>query len=148
MKDQEAVLRYLAFKIFDYKLDYKGDMSDFLEQAMRKINVALSDENINQLKQDFKRVMIWTFDYFGNRNFRFPTTGTRGRINIAMLESIAYFFSQQTDDFLKQYKKQIQKNFEVLLKDAQYIDAVRYSTGNKEKVITRFDRVQEILGHI
>lgn len=36
MKDRELILRYLAFKIFDDNEDYQGDMSDFIEEAMKK----------------------------------------------------------------------------------------------------------------
>ena len=70
MKDQEAILRYLAFKIFDYKKDYKGDMSDFLENAMRKLNL-MDKSQIDTYAKDFQEVMKLTYDFFGENNFRF-----------------------------------------------------------------------------
>jgi hypothetical protein len=39
MKDREVILRYLAFKLFDYEKDYQGDLSDFVEEALKKINL-------------------------------------------------------------------------------------------------------------
>lgn len=145
MKDQEAILRYLAFKIFDYKQDYKGDMSDFLENAMRKLNLMSSIE-LNLLQEDFKRVMILTYDFYKGKNFRFPTATTRGTINIAILESVAHFFSSVSDVFLKQHKRKIIKNFKELLDNEDYKNAVRFSTGDRFKVQTRFEKAKEILG--
>ncbi|RKZ54054.1 MAG: DUF262 domain-containing protein [Candidatus Parabeggiatoa sp. nov. 3] len=147
MKDREAVLRYLAFQIFDYETDYHGDMSDFVEETMRTINL-MADEKIATLKSDFERVMTLTFDFFGKRNFRLPTDQTRGRINLAVFESVSYFFSIKHDAFLKTHKKTIQRHFDQLLQDEAYLDAVRFSTANTAKVITRFNRVQDILGKV
>jgi hypothetical protein len=36
MKDREVILRYLAFKLFDYEKDYQGDLSDFVEKSYEK----------------------------------------------------------------------------------------------------------------
>ena len=146
MKDREAVLRYLAFSIFDYKTDYHGDMSDFVEDAMREINM-MPDTEIKERKADFKRVMMLTFDFFGKSNFRLPISHqTRGRINIAILESVCYFFSVQSNFFLEKNKQTIQRNFKQLLKKGSYLEAVRFTTSNSANVVNRFKLAQEILG--
>ena len=44
MKDREVILRYLAFRWFDYENLYSGDMSDFVESAMKKINKKMNDK--------------------------------------------------------------------------------------------------------
>ena len=147
MKDREAILRYLAFRIFDYEKDYQGDMSAFLEITMKKINTMRISE-IDSLKDDFKRVMNITYEFFGKRNFRLPTNQTRGRISIAILESIACFFSTKDDLFLKQHKIQIIANFERLIKNVDYLDSVKNATSSKAKVISRFNLAQEILGDV
>jgi hypothetical protein len=152
MKDREVVLRYLAFKMFDYEKDYTGDLSEFVENAMKNIN-KMGEEEIEILRQDFKRVMKLTFEFFGKRNFRFPIINkdgntSRGFINTSMLESVAYFFSIKSDDFLRTNKDKIIENFDELLKTLTYIDAVRFSTGSKFRVVNRFRLAQEILGKI
>lgn len=147
MKDREAVLRYLAFKIFDYQSEYKGNMSEFVEESMRKINL-MEETAIEKLKEDFERVMKKTYDFFGERNFRLPTEQTKGRINIAMLESIAYFFSKQTNDFLQKHRTKIIENFDTLLKDETYLEAIKTSTGDKTKVFNRFQQAEKILGNV
>jgi hypothetical protein len=105
MKDREVVLRYLAFQIFNYETDYEGDMSLFLEKAMKKINL-ISDEEIEKLKKNFILVMKLTFQLFGDTNFRIPIidkqgNNKRGRINTALLESVAYFFSKHLHTLLQ-----------------------------------------------
>ena len=149
MKDREVVLRYIAFKLFDYKTDYKDDMSEFLEKAMRKIN-KMPEADIENLKTDFKRVMKISYEFFSTRNFRIPFADklTRGRINIAVIESVGYFFSQQSDDFLNQKKQAIINNFDLLLKNPDYLYAVQNGTGYTKRVITRFNLAQEILGSV
>ncbi len=153
MKDRELILHYLAFKILDFKLAYQGDMSAFLEEAMQKINVMTMAE-IDTLKIDFERVMKLTYEFFGRQNFRFPQytplgeLSSRGLINSAMFETICYFFSKQTDAFLTENKEKIIDNYWLLFKDFTFIDAVRFSTGNKARVFNRFKVVQEILGNI
>jgi hypothetical protein len=147
MKDREAVLRYLAFKIFDYEKDYQGDMSDFLERAMKKINT-MKPLEIESLKADFKRAMKITYELFGKKNFRLPTYQTRGRISIAVFESVAYFFSIIDDLFLKKYKTEIIANFDNLIKNEVYLDSVSNATSSKAKVISRFNLAQEILGDV
>ncbi|MCK5719890.1 MAG: DUF262 domain-containing protein [Thiomargarita sp.] len=147
MKDREVVLRCLAFKILDYATDYHDDMSLFVEKAMRNINL-MTDVEIDKLKTDFKRVMILTFKFFGKNNFRLPSNKTRGKINIAVLESICYFFSIQSDSFLNENKGTIQSNFNKLLQHGTYLDAVQSSTSSKAKVKTRFVQVQNILRNV
>jgi hypothetical protein len=147
MKDREVILRYLAFKIFDYEKEYQGDLSDFVERAMKKINL-MDEQQIELLKNDFERVMNLTFEFFGNKNFRLPSDKNRGRINIAIFESVCYFFSVNSDLFLKDHKSYIQNNFTRLLGNPEYFDAIRYSTSSKSKVITRFKLAQDILGNV
>jgi uncharacterized protein with ParB-like and HNH nuclease domain len=153
MKDREVVLRYLAFKIFDYEKDYMGDLSEFLENVMRRIN-NMGEEEMEILRQDFKRVMKLTFDFFGKRNFRFPIKNdkgeveSRGFINTSIFESVCYFFSKKTDDFLKTHKEKIIQNFDELLQNPTYLDSVRFSTGSKFRVVNRFQLAQEILGNV
>lgn len=147
MKDREAVLRYIAFRLFDYNSDYKNDMDEFLGQTMKKIN-RMKESKVDKLKNDFQRVMTKTYDFFGDMNFRLPTAKSRGRINIALMESVSRFFSISTDEFLEGNRKKIIENYNLLLKDNKYLDSIRYSTGDKNRVVTRFQTAQKILGDV
>lgn len=147
MKDREVVLRYISFKIQDYNIDYTGSMSDFVENAMRKINKS-DDNEIEQIKIDFERVMKYTYMLFGKNSFRIATNQTRGTINIAIFESVSVFISNKSDEYLKLNKSKIKKNYKQLFKKPEYIEAVKSSTSSKNRVISRFEIAKTILGDI
>jgi hypothetical protein len=75
-----------------------------------------------------------------------PSIKTRGTVNIAILESVSLFFSNVDDDYINTHKKSIIENFDKLIKDNLYIEAVRLSTGTKHRVLNRFRLATEILG--
>jgi hypothetical protein len=148
MKDREAILRYLAFKIFDYEKYYNNDMDDFLINAIKKIN-DMEPDQINKLEQDFKRTMDLTYEFFGKNNFRMLTdSNRRSRINIAIMESIGHFFSNKSDDFLNSNKQKIELNYRRLLLTLSYIEAVRSATNDRKKVLARFQLAYDILGDV
>lgn len=147
MKDRELILRYLAFKIFDYHQDYKGDMNDFLDECMKTIN-SMPDNQIDELKKDFERVMKLTYDFFGSENFRLPTEKNRGKVNMIMFESISYFFSTHENLFLEQHKETIKQNFINLRNNQQYVGSIKRVRNDKHTVIQRFDLAQKILGDV
>jgi len=144
MKDREVILRYIAFRWFNFKEKYDGDMSGYVESAMKKIN-KMDDEHIQKIEQDFKRVMKWTFKIWERANFRIPTEHTRGTINTAIFETVGYFISKKSNDFLQNNKLTIRKNYTNLIKNEDYYDAVTRSTGGKSKVFTRFELVEQLL---
>jgi len=144
MKDREAILRCLAFTIFNYHIDYNSSMDDFLERSMKKIN-RLQESEIEKLENNFLRVMKLTYDFFGQKNFRLPTANSRGRINIAVMETIFLFFYDETDAFLSENRNAIINNYYLLLQEPRYFESIRYSTGSPAKVKTRFNLAQQIL---
>jgi hypothetical protein len=153
MKDRELILRYLAFQLFDYQRDYEGNMSAFVEKAMKMLNL-MDAVGLDTLEQNFKRVMEMTFEFFENRNFRIPILDgnggqkSRGTINNGVFESVAAFFAAQESEYLRSHKKQIQNNFIKLLQDKHYLDAVETATNHKAKVILRFELAKKILGSL
>lgn len=144
MKDRETILRYLAFRWFDYEKEYTGDMSEYVETAMKRIN-RLEDEKILQMKTDFERVMKLSFAIWGDRNFRIPTEQTRGTINTAILESVCNYIASKSDIFIEKNKVVIEENYLKMIEHDIYNDAVTKSTGNKAKVLDRFRLAHELL---
>ena len=153
MKDQEAILRYLAFHVFDYEQTYQGDLSPFVENAMRTINQMKSDE-IHSLRTDFIRVMKWAYQIFGEKTFRIPVYHENGElklkgfINISILESVGNFISKYSDEFLQKNQTQIAQNYNLLIQNKDYLNAVKTSTGNKAQVLKRFKLAEQILSNI
>jgi hypothetical protein len=100
MKDREVVLRYIAFRWFNYKDEYSGNMSDYIESVMEKIN-KMEDAEIQKIEVDFERVMQQSFFIRENKNFRIPTKSTKGTINTAVLETVCNYLSYKDDGFIK-----------------------------------------------
>lgn len=137
MKDREVLLRCIAFAILSYEEDYSGYMDEFLEKAMRKLN-KMTDLEIEKLKSRTLQVFNRTYRIFLENNFRIPTYGTRGRINIAVLETVfLYFFN--LGDYDDTPSAEYRERFTSLLKDEKYLNAVRWSTGSKTQVNIRFE---------
>ncbi len=139
MKDREAVLRCLSFVVLNYELDYDGSMDKFLEKAMSRIN-KMSDDETDMLKMHALNVYSLTYRLFGDGNFRIPTDCTRGRINIAVMESLFHCFYWKQNEVASGLPDQSQLSvaFADLLKNKDYLDSVRWATGSTTKVKTRF----------
>jgi len=144
MKDREAILRYLSFRWLDYENNYKGDISEFIEEAMKGIN-RMSAVSVQEMYDDFRYVMEWSYRIWGRQNFRVPTATTRGSINVAILESVCKYLSGKSDDFLERNTEVIRRNFVALLNDDVYFQSVSTSTGNRIKVLDRFRIAATIL---
>lgn len=144
MKDRELILRYVAFRYFDFENTYNGNLSNFIENSMKEIN-GWEDDKIEDVSLEFKRVMEWTSKIWGNQNFRIPTDRTRGTINMAVFETICYSISNMSNEFIFANKAILKKNYKKLIKDEVYKDAVTRSTNLKSKVEDRFRIVTEIL---
>lgn len=143
MKDREAVLRCLAFKILP--IDTYMTMSTFVEKAMVKIN-NMDDIKVEFIEKEFERAMKWSYKIFNRKNFRIPTDYTRGVVNMAVMESLILFLSNQTDEFIERNQNVIRTNFEDhLIKEREYINAVQFSTGDRRRVMNRFVLTNEIL---
>ena len=144
MKDREVILRYLAFRWFDYQREYVGDMSDFVEEAMKKIN-RMEDDRIQEMEDDFEQVMRLSYDIWETRNFRIPTEHTRGTINTAIFESVCNYLSFKGQVFVTRNSDIIRENYAILIQNETYYEAVSRSTGSKAKVFDRFRLAHEIL---
>lgn len=143
MKDREAALRCIAFTILDYKKTYARSMDDFLERAMRKIN-KLSTFEVEDIKKRFLEIMEQSLRVFGLSNFRIPSDYTRGRINIAVMETIYYVFYKKIELGQPIDNNLMRQSFQTLLKDSEFLDAVRNSTGSSYKVMKRFNLAKQI----
>jgi hypothetical protein len=49
---------------------------------------------------------------------------------------------------LQLHREKIKDNFQILLQDNQYLDAVKSATSGKNKVKIRFEQAQTILGDV
>jgi Protein of unknown function DUF262 len=143
MKDREAILRCLAFKILP--IDTYTSMSNFVEKAMAQMN-KMDENTISTLELDFERAMTWSYRIFKEKNFRMPNKQGKGTINMAIMESLMAFLFNQTDGFIERNQDTLRTNFfDNLIQNPDYINAVQLSTGDKRRVLNRFELTNKIL---
>ena len=143
MKDREAVLRCLAFRILP--IDSYSTMTSFVEKAMVTIN-KMDENQLKSIEFEFEKAMKWSYAIFKEKNFRIPTKQSRGTINMAVMESLISFLSNQTDEFIERNQHIIRANFfDNLIQNGEYINAVQFSTGDKRRVVNRFELTNKIL---
>jgi hypothetical protein len=143
MKDREVVLRYIAFRWFNYKKEYTGDMSNYIESAMKRIN-SFDDARIDKIKNDFQRVFELSYKIWGEKNFRIPTSSAKGFINTAILETVCVYLSSKSDAYVQKNIDRIRERYTDLIHNPDFVDSVTMATGHKAKVMKRFQLVYDI----
>lgn len=143
MKDREAVLRCLAFTIQDHKTEYRESMDEFLENAMKKINT-VSVVVLDDLKKNFLQIMKWTYEVYGDTNFRIAKGYSKGRINIAVMEVVFYCFFQLLNKNCSWTSQSLVMSYNNLIEDEEFLSAVVQSTGNRGSVLRRFERAHKM----
>ena len=137
MKDRESVLRCIAFAIQDYELTYDGAMDKYLENTMRRIN-KMDNSQIQDLKNKVLYTLKTSYDIFQERNFRIPTEYTRGRINIAVMETVFHCLYNARQAPSPSSFSKLNQAYSQMLKEKGFIDSVHSSTSSITAVQTRF----------
>jgi hypothetical protein len=151
MDDREFVLGFLAFKLTSYK-DYKKDSKEetrdsFLSKALYKINT-LSQENINKLEEDFKKVMIAAFEIFGENAFRKISNKNKKKYpaNKALFESWSVNLSQLTKQEIRTLKDRKQHLIDIFTSyvdnDKEFLSSISQATN---KIEYRFLTIEKII---
>jgi hypothetical protein len=145
MGDQEAALRCIAFVRCEPATDYKGSMDTFLNNTLQSLNEPKAELEHSALMGQFERVIAQLHDVLGEDALRLPTTKTRGRLNLAVMESIYRVFAQHDATWSAHNRGQLQANYAALLNHDKYRAAVSLATSGVTRVRDRFRIAREIL---
>lgn len=146
MGDEEAVLRCIAFARLEPSQSYGGDLDSFLNESLRQLNEPKAAPEREQIEGQFPRIFAKARRIFGKDAFRVPTERTRGRLNLAVMDSIYRFLSRKTDAWFEKNQEQLAANYTDLLKNAEYREVVRFATGTRSRVQARIALAQSTLG--
>ena len=142
MRDREFINRFCGFYILGYK-EYesraKGDMDEFLAQALIKMNG--KSVNLNHLEEIFLQSMKNNIKIFGRYAFRKhqDTTGKRSVINASLFDVFSVLFAKISPEIIKSEKKQIQQIFFALLNEEYFNNAITFGTNGRQQVLCRFE---------
>lgn len=146
--DCEFITRYIAFTELDYESLYKGNIDDYLIEAIKYLNKC-NEERRERIRQNFIKTMKDCLEIFGNMAFRRKSGERRGRVNKALFEITCYVinqFSEERINILKSKKEKVMENYLNLLKSE---DFQRYlKAGDKYSVKNRIGIYMKMLKEI
>lgn len=103
MRDRYVILRFIAFYIWRQGIiqyEYRSNLDEFLANTMRWLNEPANLDKVEMLETVFKKAMSASYSYLGEDAFRFSVNNQNRRpINMALFESLAYFFAVTELDF-------------------------------------------------
>ncbi|MBW4622264.1 MAG: DUF262 domain-containing protein [Cyanosarcina radialis HA8281-LM2] len=150
MEDQEFILGFLAFKLTNYKHYKDGTRDLFLTQALSKAN-NLSEIELNQFENVFKKIMLAAFDLFGEKAFRKISAKSRKQqpINKSLFETWSVSLSnlsEQEIDLLKERKQDLLHRFICHVdNDESFFKSISQAA---EKVEYRFSIIEKIIKEV
>lgn len=151
MRDREAINRFCAFKVNGWN-HYKGSMDEFLSQTLKKMN-QMDDNQLKLLRTEFDRSMETNFLLFKTYAFRKSIRENRDwakrtPINISLFDVCSVLFSNIDEPKIKANKEKLQQNFQKLMHNETFEQAITSSTHSVKQVHTRFmlaeDAIKEV----
>lgn len=148
MGDKECVLRFFAFAIHPYTEYRSREFDAFLNNSMADIN-NMSQEERSRLEVRFLRAMRAAEQIFGDRAFRkqYRAQDRRYPINKALFETWAVTLDGLSDAELQRaidHRVQLVLQFQKLVEDPEFANAISQGTGDISKVRLRFSKIASI----
>jgi hypothetical protein len=150
MQDKEFVTRFITFYL-NRPEEYKPDLDTFMSNAMSKLNT-LSEEQMDNIKRNFDESMFLAKDIFGKRAFRkvFDKTEIRQYpLNKALFEVWSILLAKLSDSDREKIREAKDAVFDdyvsIMNSDTNFVGAVTSQTDNKNKIIYRFSKIEELL---
>lgn len=144
MRDREAINRFAAFKLLGWKAYTKGDMDEYLAEALRRMN-KMSQAELDSLEEFFLKSMRLNKAIFKEHAFRKSLRSndkwvSRTILNISLFDTLSVSLAQ--GDFAKKDYDEIRSKVQALLSNYDFEEAVSRSTNSTIPVQRRF-RVAE-----
>ena len=149
MADRECVLRFFAFTLVPY-IEYKSrEFDSFLNDCMKTLN-AMSDQEIEQLKERFLKAMLAAYAIFDTDAFRkrYKIGASRYPVNKALFESWSVNLGQLSEEqihILIERKNMLQERFIDLMNTRDFNEAISQGTSDIKKVHHRFRSIQQLI---
>ena len=148
MHDRESVLRFCAFHLLGVeKYKEQRSMDSFLEETTRHLDdpERISDQELGDLRETFRRSMTNCFEVFGGHAFRKWPLGTDDRkpINRPLFECWSVALADLAPEDVRARRTAVASRARTLMtSDQEYIDAITSSTGIVRRVELRFSRTR------
>ena len=138
MRDREFVNRFCAFYFLGVDT-YKGDMDDYLAQALRRMN-SLESEELADLSIKFRNSLENNYNVFGVHAFRKHTsTGdSRNVLNAALWDVMSIGLLPYDQEVVKSHAELLRNKFYSLMNDDEFNKSITLGTNQVNRVRERF----------
>ena len=149
MLDKEFVTRFITFYL-NRPEEYKPDLDTFMSNAMSGLK-NLSSEERDTIKQNFTASLYLAEKVFGKWAFRkvFNKEDKLYPINKALFEVWSILFAKLSDierQKIIEIKESVFNDYVQLLnEDSDFVGAITSQTDNKNKIIYRFHKIEQLL---
>ncbi|MEA2098631.1 MAG: DUF262 domain-containing protein [Campylobacterota bacterium] len=154
MLDRELVLRFIAFKLTNYQDFNFNNMSDFLDEAMEKLDVIKNNEELEELKRELIDTLKFSELILGN-NHRFSRSIADSKktntLNRSLFDVLTVCFSEITDKekFLEKKELFMNKFLELLQNEnSDFSKAITEGTSSKGMIESRFEIIDSLIKEV
>ena len=132
LKDQELILRFLAF---NHNADnYKRPLRNFLDTFMAR-NKTLTEATKQQFTTEFDRTVEVAVQALGQKAFRPEKT-----LNVAVYDAVMVGLAKRIQKGPIADKSLLARRYETLLTDQSFIEAFKRSTADEQQIKTRLSK--------
>lgn len=135
LKDQELILRFLAF--YYNRANYSKPMNEFLNSFSHSHRNAEQDF-LDGARKKFSETIRVVSESIGKRAFR-PTNA----INAAVFDSVMIGITTQLDGDKHVDHERLRRAYELLLSNSDYLQLISQSTSDESNVESRFSKAIE-----
>lgn len=148
-EDRDFVNRFVAFYLNGYEDNYEGELDSFLNHGMAMID-DLSASELRALELDFDLSMSTCVQIFEDDCFRkrYSIYDNRKPISKAVYDAVSVnvaWLSGEDMDILIENGQEFREGFISLCNEDEFNSAISSSTGQKQKVKYRFDKIKELI---
>jgi len=148
MRDREVINRFCAFYILGYET-YKGDMEEFLADALSEMNKMEAHELI-KMADDFSSAMTMSYTLFGKHSFRKSLVkgdkeNSRSVLNISLFDALASQIALNQNTLSELPKDLVKKRICRLMDYDKFISSISFSTNNTIEAKARHRLANKVL---
>ncbi len=149
MEDVELVLRFFALSNNDGYKNVKQGIVHFLSEAMKNFN-KLNNEELEELKDKFKKVMEVILKFFDDKAFAKYNARKITPFNTSVYDALSIAVAKEVDLDNPNIPKEKIEKFKDLFKndeDNKFFISIDNNTTDSQKIIYIIDRVRKILSN-
>jgi len=154
MLDKELILRFIAFKLIDYKEFKFNNMAEFLDEGMERLDKIKEVSILEVLKTELIATLSFSEEILG-KNHRFSRSiadkNKTNTLNRSLFDVITVCFNElENRDRLIYHKEFFMKKFKEMLlnEQSEFITSITEGTSSRQAIEIRFDIMKKLIKEV